>query len=683
MEEYEPETEIEENIEHLYQLSILDEEYKLSLTINESFLEFKLYKKNIIVDYYYNAKYDLQEINKLLFISFKEIKEVFNFFDKLLNDKEIKLIKLTDKNTINLNFKKIINLDKEIEINLSLKQIKFSTDEIHFNIFKEINSLKKKLDSKNEKAFIELIKENNEKLIKEKNNEIKSLKEIIIHLIKTDEDKQYALSILLRDYMQIIKSNNTFNDIILKEINEQFIFLKEKLIDPYLNNNNNLNLLKIINEHIGDEDNCSKLFCIYNEDLSYDKPLLTNENCKKYCEILKRLIDIFNKKISDLNYQNECKKVLRTIVTLIKKSKTKKSISLNDIEKLEEIDENENNQGIIFIYKLLYRLATENKNICIFLVSNGLIEKLINKLPDHVKSIRNIIYDIILYLLKQLDEYNKSNFNLFEDEKEGQIHYNPSYIFSSQYIRSIQTIILYNERPEILTILYTIISKNNSDNISEITEFIEQIFSKYENTPKKLYPLLDIISSLIQLNDQFTFKRLIEMAGYPSLVVKPIPKDENWNNLDNSSNEFDSESNDQNIKGQKSLDKQKWPLFGERLIDGNINREIYEYLISDHNKSYKCLLAILFPSEYRLLDINKKTIKISEEKKKEILTDMIKSIFNNRNNYPLFKYLYLMPSRSLLNKNLYSEIISYLDIYNNNKFPCSKKEVEKKRNKLH
>ena len=71
MEEYEPETEIEENIEHLYQLSILDEEYELSLTINESFLEFKLYKNNIIVDYYYKAKYNLQEINKLLFISFK------------------------------------------------------------------------------------------------------------------------------------------------------------------------------------------------------------------------------------------------------------------------------------------------------------------------------------------------------------------------------------------------------------------------------------------------------------------------------------------------------------------------------------------------------------------------------------------------------------------------------------
>ena len=34
-------------------------------------------------------------------------------------------------------------------------------------------------------------------------------------------------------------------------------------------------------------------------------------------------------------------------------------------------------RGIIFIFKLLYKLATENKNL--ILVSNGLIEKLINK----------------------------------------------------------------------------------------------------------------------------------------------------------------------------------------------------------------------------------------------------------------------------------------------------------------
>ena len=100
MEEYEPETEVEENIQQSYNLSLLDEDYELSMSINESFLEFKLQQNNIIVDYYYKSKYDLQTINNLLHTSFKGTKEVFNFFDKLLNDKKVKLIKLKDKNTI-------------------------------------------------------------------------------------------------------------------------------------------------------------------------------------------------------------------------------------------------------------------------------------------------------------------------------------------------------------------------------------------------------------------------------------------------------------------------------------------------------------------------------------------------------------------------------------------------------
>ena len=50
MEEYEPETEVEENIQQSYNLSLLDEDYELSMSINESFLEFKLQLKNIIVD---------------------------------------------------------------------------------------------------------------------------------------------------------------------------------------------------------------------------------------------------------------------------------------------------------------------------------------------------------------------------------------------------------------------------------------------------------------------------------------------------------------------------------------------------------------------------------------------------------------------------------------------------------
>ena len=102
MEEYEPETEVEENIQQSYIISLLDEDYELSMSIYQSFLEFILQQNNIIVNYYFKSKYDLQAINKLLSASFWGIKEVFEYINKLLNDKKIKLIKLKDKNIINL-----------------------------------------------------------------------------------------------------------------------------------------------------------------------------------------------------------------------------------------------------------------------------------------------------------------------------------------------------------------------------------------------------------------------------------------------------------------------------------------------------------------------------------------------------------------------------------------------------
>ena len=55
MEEYEPETELEENIEISYNIFILDEEYELTMKLNELLLEFKLQQKNIIDEYYYSA----------------------------------------------------------------------------------------------------------------------------------------------------------------------------------------------------------------------------------------------------------------------------------------------------------------------------------------------------------------------------------------------------------------------------------------------------------------------------------------------------------------------------------------------------------------------------------------------------------------------------------------------------
>ena len=221
MEDYEPETELEENIQQSYNISLLDEDYELSMSINQSFLEFKLQQNNNIVDYYYKTKYDLQIINNLFTTSFKGTKEAFNYIDGLLNDKKFKIIKLKNKNIINLNFKNVFILDKEI--NLELKQKKLNKDEMNILFLNEINSLKQKLNAKNEKSIEELIKDNNKELkeyinnkieennkiyeekIKEKDNEIKKLKDIINQLKKEQEQILNELKNKYLEYEKVLK----------------------------------------------------------------------------------------------------------------------------------------------------------------------------------------------------------------------------------------------------------------------------------------------------------------------------------------------------------------------------------------------------------------------------------------------------------------------------------------------
>ena len=197
MENYEPEIietpKAEENIETLYNVSILDEEYELSMKISESLLELKIQQKDIIDEYYYKSKYDLQTINKLLSTSFKGIKEAFDFFDKIINEKNMNLVQSKDKNIINLNYK---NIAQNIEINLEIIKSKLTKDEMNIIFLKEINILKKELKSKKEKSINEYINKKfkeYEKIfiekMEEKDNEINKLKKIIEKLIP-DQEKQ-------------------------------------------------------------------------------------------------------------------------------------------------------------------------------------------------------------------------------------------------------------------------------------------------------------------------------------------------------------------------------------------------------------------------------------------------------------------------------------------------------------
>ena len=301
MEEYEPETELEENIEISYDISILDEEYELSLKLNNSLLEFKLQQTNIIDEYYYKSKFELEEINRLLSSSFGRIKEVFDFFDYLLRDKKVKLIKSNVQDIIKLNF---VNAQNN-ESNVELIKYKLSKDEINLMFMKEINILKKKLNLKNKKPFDELIKENDKQLkeyidkkieeykqenqkkfdekIKEKEMKIKDLNEKINRLKQEQGKKLNEIQNVFE--RKISEIENILSPIIEKEKRNEIIAFN-KLNDNVnlINDFTNINVENMKNKIIVNnlKINWMKSVAVYkiirNNEIQYELAYPDNKN---------------------------------------------------------------------------------------------------------------------------------------------------------------------------------------------------------------------------------------------------------------------------------------------------------------------------------------------------------------------------------------------------------------------
>jgi WD40 repeat protein len=229
-----------------YNLSLLNEEYELIMNINNIYIEFKLIKKNIICPYYYKQKYDLKNINKLLYTFFNEIKDVYNFYDKILIKNKVKLILIEDK--INLNFKNIINLDNEIEINLEFKKIKINKDDILYNLINEVNILKNKLNENKDNKMKEYINNKDNEI---KNEIIKENKKIIEEKINIIDNKyNNIINKIKNEYKNKIKEfKNKQNEIIseiIKNLNlllNEYKIKKMKEIKLKIELNDNVNLI--------------------------------------------------------------------------------------------------------------------------------------------------------------------------------------------------------------------------------------------------------------------------------------------------------------------------------------------------------------------------------------------------------------------------------------------------------
>ena len=66
----------------IYSLPLLEQEYELTINLTNEFLEFKVQQKNIMTDYYYGAKLDLQKLNNILLHFLKKQKKYLYFMIK-------------------------------------------------------------------------------------------------------------------------------------------------------------------------------------------------------------------------------------------------------------------------------------------------------------------------------------------------------------------------------------------------------------------------------------------------------------------------------------------------------------------------------------------------------------------------------------------------------------------------
>ena len=581
------------------------------------------------------------------------------------------------------------------------------------------------------KAYLECLKDNNKTPSNKSENKknsalLKKYKEILVDKISNnnlnikdqnynDETKENVISIILDNFMKKLKQKQQLRQSQKEEINKELCEILQKIIRPLIEEETNLSILKIINSAFSKEDNLDKIFTNGSSFPRVD--IITMENAEKVSEILFDLITIFIKKKDESKYFKELKKIIEAIYELINSSKT-------DSRRFSNSNDNDNSFTIICIYRLLHKLFITkeiNEIILSSLIQNNIISKLISKLDEEKEEIRKVIYDSLIYLVKQTEEYKKEFFELKEGEAEGTYEFHDKVLLQNTLDRNAK--LLFKEKKDLLFMLLTILEHNCSNATKEFINFSFKIFELYESKGKLnkyLEDFLNLILTQIKINDQLCFQRLYILLGYPTLVIKEIPrkvkkrKQHNvYNNYYDNNNDYNDNESEEKQKSEKT--EQKWPIFGEKLINGDINKQIYRYKSNNNRKKNICLLNLLFPSEdtekennnkekeqnkFDMIDKDddendfqedkkNKNLVISDEIKRKILLDIINNCFGELSNYALFKYIYLMPARSLLYKNLFEEIMAYLKDDTSLNFEKIKekeekyiKNIERERNKV-
>ena len=155
--------------------------------------------------------------------------------------------------------------------------------------------------------------------------------------------------------------------------------------------------------------------------------------------------------------------ILNVIFDLIKNSKTKGNYSMDN--------KNKRNQPIFFIYQLLYKLFKTNQSILSSFIGNRIISTLFRKLIEENKEIRNLIYDILIFAIKNTKNFCKELFDFKEEDKEGEYDFIDKELLSTSIDKDIIDC-LFHEKKELLIILLIILEHNNESFMNNFNQHI-------------------------------------------------------------------------------------------------------------------------------------------------------------------------------------------------------------------
>ena len=617
-----------------------------------------------------------------------------NEAEEIIKDNKENIIKVNKDNRREIKKKYDINR-KNNEIEESSLYNKLFVDEERDESYKYIPYYN--IEKYAKRVIYNQVMQNNKKLEKMKNNSDnedqkynKDYYEILLNIICKDdfdilsekydsEIKRDLINIFLESIFTLV-TNRYASEEEKTMVNSKTKIILEKIILPFvqpyldINENNPVKSETAKNEENKSENNYSylimisslliqkeKLEKIYVNDLT---SIFDNNNVELFSKIIKGIINV-NYQKNTLQYFSIIDN-LYNLIQIIDSTSTYPTI----------INTETNKAPLYYIYEILYLFILKDKLTCQKLINQSAISTLLRKLSNENSLSRNIIFNIVTYLIKNTDEYNDKLFNIEKDEKLCNNPFHEKNYLIKSIADSIVTL-LFDERLELLIILIKILQYNELSFSREFNN--ENIYELFEYSIKnnKIDDMIKVLFGILEINDKVTFSRINSILGYPTMIIKQL---ENINLNDNKES-FEEEKKEQEKDQKEFIKKEKknyWPLFGERLLleenneDNNeqdknnlnnkLKKHIFKYIGIIHPNENSCLLSLLFPvkTDKKESEISE-NIKIDEKERIKLIYDLLKLMLLGRGNYCLFKYIYLLPARSIYYKNLYEEMIDILE----------------------